>query len=368
MEDAGEDVTRHRDAGLRPFSTLLAAVVGGATLACAHGIPEPPPPVGGVPAPAIAADSQAAGPRAGPPADQRIRPTPLGQPKPPPLAVGSPAIEWSPARPIQGGAVAIHVRRPPGSGGPDELAVEVAGREVRLGMTADGWRGIAALPLDSAGVLEIEIRYRLGAMTDTRRLLLPVRERTYASSRLRVASRGEQRPEVQARIRGEREVIQATLRESEGEWLPAGPFGWPRPPDRTSPFGQRRTFNGVVQSRHLGLDLRGRTGAPVRAPAAGRVALVADDFFYQGNAVYLDHGLGLLTAYFHLSSVAVRQGDRVEAGQLLGAVGSTGRSTAPHLHWSAYVNGENVDPESLVGLSLDLMAAGPASRPSSEPR
>ncbi len=362
-------MTRRGPASTFPpaVSGFPAAVLGLAFLACAHGIPEPPAPVVGVGAPASAAGAEAAGPGAAPADEARIHPPPLGEPPAPPLPAGPPVVDWSPARPIQGGAVAIHVRRPPGAGEPDELAVTVAGREVRLGAADGGWRGIAPLPLDSAGILEIEIRYRLGTMTDARRLLLPVRERTYASSRLRVASRGEQRPEVQARIRREREMIRATLSASVGEWLPTGPFGWPRPPDKTSPFGQRRTFNGVLQSRHLGLDLRGRTGAPVRAPAAGRVALVGDDFFYQGNAVYLDHGLGLLTAYFHLSSVSVRQGDRVEAGQLLGAVGSTGRSTAPHLHWSAYVNGENIDPESLIGLSLDQVATRPGPQPGPRP-
>ena len=87
------------------------------------------------------------------------------------------------------------------------------------------------------------------------------------------------------------------------------------------------------------------------APAAGRV-LLTGSFYYQGNAVYVDHGMGLVTAYFHFSSIAVEEGDLVAPGQLLGRVGSTGRSTAPHLHWSAYVNGENVDPESLIGFHL----------------
>lgn len=106
----------------------------------------------------------------------------------------------------------------------------------------------------------------------------------------------------------------------------------------------------------MGLDLRGRRGNPVYAPAAGRV-LLTGRFFYQGNAVYLDHGLGLVTAYFHFSEIAVERGDFVEPGQLIGRVGSTGRSTAPHLHWSAYVDGHSVDPESLVGFVLTPEAA-----------
>jgi murein DD-endopeptidase MepM/ murein hydrolase activator NlpD len=101
----------------------------------------------------------------------------------------------------------------------------------------------------------------------------------------------------------------------------------------------------------MGLDLRGRRGQPAYAAAAGRVTLTGR-FVYQGNAVYVDHGFGVVTAYFHFSSIDVEEGDIVEAGQVIGRVGSTGRSTAPHLHWSAYVHGVNVDPESLIGFRL----------------
>ena len=109
-------------------------------------------------------------------------------------------------------------------------------------------------------------------------------------------------------------------------------------------------FDGSVRSRHMGLDLRARRGQPIMAPATGRVVL-ADRFVYQGNAVYLDHGLGLVTAYFHMSRPEVEVGDVVDPGQVLGRSGSTGRSTAPHLHWSAYVNGRSIDPETLIGFA-----------------
>ena len=157
---------------------------------------------------------------------------------------------------------------------------------------------------------------------------------------------------MEARIAREREVIRQAMSRSSDTWIPDGPFGWPRDPVvRTSPFGGRRVFNGSVRSRHMGLDLRARMGHPIMAPADGRV-VVADRFYYQGNAVYLDHGLGVFTSYFHMSRLEVEEGEMVRQGQVLGRSGSTGRSTAAHLHWSAYVNGVTVDPESLVGLQL----------------
>ncbi|MGH7541911.1 MAG: M23 family metallopeptidase, partial [Gemmatimonadota bacterium] len=269
-------------------------------------------------------------------------------------------VEWEPATPRQGTALAVRVLRPPGREQPSAITAWLGGRTVRLGRGGSGWFGFAALPLDSAGVFELVVAYRQAGAPHEDRYLVGVRERTYPSARVRIGSRGEARPDVRERIRRDRERIWEALVSSGDEWLLSAPFEWPRPPEVTSPYGQRRVFNGRIHGRHMGLDLRGGRGAPVIAPAAGRV-LLTGNFFYQGSAVYLDHGLGLVTAYFHLSDIVVTEGQRVESGQLLGRVGSTGRSTAPHLHWSAYVGGDNVDPASLVGLPWDGPVAASAS-------
>jgi murein DD-endopeptidase MepM/ murein hydrolase activator NlpD len=115
-------------------------------------------------------------------------------------------------------------------------------------------------------------------------------------------------------------------------------------------FGDGREFNGQVQSRHMGLDLAGPSGEPVVAAARGVVALV-DEFHLAGNVVYIDHGAGLITAYFHLSRQDVAKGDTVEAGQQIGLVGATGRVTGPHLHWVARYGSVTVDPGSLLALA-----------------
>ncbi|HZD05222.1 MAG TPA: M23 family metallopeptidase, partial [Longimicrobiales bacterium] len=121
----------------------------------------------------------------------------------------------------------------------------------------------------------------------------------------------------------------------------------PRDDRVTSGFGNGREFNGQISSRHMGLDLHGEVGDTVVATARGVVALV-DSFLLAGNVVYLNHGAGLLSGYFHLSEALVAEGDTVEAGTPIGRVGATGRVTGPHLHWVVRCGTTSVDPRSLL--------------------
>jgi murein DD-endopeptidase MepM/ murein hydrolase activator NlpD len=116
-----------------------------------------------------------------------------------------------------------------------------------------------------------------------------------------------------------------------------------------SPFGLRRILNGQLKSPHAGVDFRSAAGTPVRAAARGRVAF-AGDLFYTGQTVILDHGDGLFSLYAHLQSMDCRPGEQLDAGSVLGLVGSTGRSTGPHLHWGVKLRGDRVDPLALTGL------------------
>ena len=127
-----------------------------------------------------------------------------------------------------------------------------------------------------------------------------------------------------------------------------------RPVAGTEPgtgFGARRIINGQSRSPHGGIDYSAPTGTPIVAANSGRVALVAD-FFFPGRLVVLDHGLGLYTLYFHLDSVAASEGQRIERGQPLGAVGASGRATGPHLHFGAQLGAARVDPAALLGLAV----------------
>jgi len=111
----------------------------------------------------------------------------------------------------------------------------------------------------------------------------------------------------------------------------------------TSPFGLRRFFNDQPRRPHGGIDIAANTGTPIYAPATG---LVVDtgDYFFNGNTIFIEHGLGLQTFYAHMSKIHVQAGDKVNAGDLIGEVGETGRVTGPHLHWSVGLNGTWIDP------------------------
>ncbi len=113
-------------------------------------------------------------------------------------------------------------------------------------------------------------------------------------------------------------------------------------------FGHRRIINGSPRSPHGGADYSVPEGTPVRAAGAGTVVMVANHFF-GGNAVFVDHGDGLVTQYFHLSRIDVREGQQLDRGAPLGAVGATGRATGPHLHFGVRFRGARVDPALLVG-------------------
>jgi murein DD-endopeptidase MepM/ murein hydrolase activator NlpD len=116
-----------------------------------------------------------------------------------------------------------------------------------------------------------------------------------------------------------------------------------------SNFGKRRILNGQPGSPHGGVDFPATTGTPVHAAQSGRVAL-AQELFFSGNTVVVDHGLGIYTFYGHLSAIDVKVGDTVDSGQVLGKVGATGRVTGPHLHWGLTVERARVNPLQLVQL------------------
>ena len=115
-------------------------------------------------------------------------------------------------------------------------------------------------------------------------------------------------------------------------------------------FGGQRILNGLPQTPHFGSDLAAPTGSPIMAPAAGVVSLSSPAMHYEGGLTMIDHGQGLVSVYLHQSRIDVRAGDTVIQGQVIGAVGMTGRATGPHLCWRMRWRGRNLDPMLLVGL------------------
>jgi murein DD-endopeptidase MepM/ murein hydrolase activator NlpD len=153
-----------------------------------------------------------------------------------------------------------------------------------------------------------------------------------------------------ARSRRETQLLKKIFRAVTSARLWDGGFQAPlQGVEASGSFGKRRILNDQPRSPHSGEDFSAPSGTPVRAPQRGRVVL-AEDLFFTGNSVVIDHGLGLYTFYGHLESMAVRIGNVVEAGDLLGGVGATGRVTGPHLHWAARLNNARVNPLSLIAV------------------
>jgi biotin carboxyl carrier protein len=159
-------------------------------------------------------------------------------------------------------------------------------------------------------------------------------------------------PEELERIQRERQAIGEALSIYTPKRRWSAPLLQPVDGRVSSVYGVQRVFNGEPRSRHRGLDLAAPEGTNVHAAAAGEVVLVGNHYF-AGNSVYVDHGLGVFTLYFHLSEILVKKGDQVKRGDVIGKVGATGRATGPHLHLSVCAPGGLVDPAPLLEKSTD---------------
>lgn len=159
-------------------------------------------------------------------------------------------------------------------------------------------------------------------------------------------------PEAERRAANEAVRMRALYDTVTPERLWRGPFTQPvasRKPG--GGFGSRRIINGQPRMPHSGIDYSADRGTPVVASNRGRVALLGE-FFFAGRLVALDHGLGLYTLYFHLDGVAVTEGQMVERGETVGTVGTTGRSTGPHLHFAAQLGRARVNPPDLYTIPV----------------
>lgn len=158
-------------------------------------------------------------------------------------------------------------------------------------------------------------------------------------------------PEVRARVQWEAELLESIYGIVTTQWLGDGAFILPSAGEMAPNFGERRIYNNVPRSTHAGVDIRAPSGSPVRAANAGRVVL-ARDLYFSGKTVILNHGLGLFTYYCHFSRITVKRGEMVSKGDVVGLVGSSGRSTGPHLHWGVRIQDSRVDPLALLSLPL----------------
>ena len=270
-----------------------------------------------------------------------------------PSPAKAPVISWTPTAPVQGHLFLVTVQDD-AAGLITGVQGTVAGEALHFGPSGDGRHAsLAAVPIDHEGALTVALTVSYADGTDVSlRSAVPVAAGEYRHERLTVAPRFGSPPDSadqarlardQARARAVSEAAHATPR----LWRAA--VALPRNDRVTSGFGNGREFNGQVSSRHMGLDLDGDPGDTIYAAARGVVQLV-DQFLLAGNIVYLNHGAGLVSGYFHMSEQLVAAGDTVDAGTPIGRVGATGRVTGPHLHWVVRYGHTSVDPRSLLSL------------------
>ena len=227
---------------------------------------------------------------------------------------------------------------------------------VRESATGDGeiWSGWTMVPLDqeaTAAAIDFEGTRKDGAAVIATHAV-SIRHKEFPEERLTVSSKYVEPPaEVQERLAEERAKVAKVYRARRDVAPAEESFVRPVPGEPTSTFGKRRFFNDKPRSPHPGLDLRAATGTPVKAAGAGVVA-TAQDLYYSGNTVIIDHGGGLFTIYAHLSEIEVRVGDELPAGVTIGKSGATGRVTGPHLHWGAKIGNRPFDPTALLDPTL----------------
>lgn len=207
--------------------------------------------------------------------------------------------------------------------------------------SSGGFRALLpTTPLDKSGPVQIQV----SAGGEVKNLTVSLRDRTFPTQRIRLTgAAGAEATQLEL----DRVAAFKKLETPEKYWK--GPFVRPNAARVSTGYGIRRYYNGVFAKDyyHRGVDYAGSMGSPVVSPAAGRIALVgrvSEGFRVHGNCVGIDHGQGVTSIMMHLSRIDVREGQLVQAGQKIGAVGSTGAATGPHLHWGLYVHGLSVDP------------------------
>jgi len=234
---------------------------------------------------------------------------------------------------VQQGAMVIG-KVPPGS------EVEYAGRRLRVTPYGSVVLGIGR---DATEPVVVSVRRPDGSTQQARIAVTP---RDWPVERVSgVPPRTvEPPPEVAARIAREAARVREARLLDDARADFARAFIWPVQGRISGRFGNQRIYNGKPGSPHSGMDIAAPTGTPVKAPAAGVVTLADPDLYLTGGTLLIDHGHGISSNFLHLSRLDVKPGDRVEQGQVVGAVGATGRASGPHLHWGMNWFEVRIDP------------------------
>jgi murein DD-endopeptidase MepM/ murein hydrolase activator NlpD len=172
---------------------------------------------------------------------------------------------------------------------------------------------------------------------------LTIQAKKFDTQYLQVTQQMESMKQDTQRIQADQKKINEARSKSEPEFLFDSAFIQPVEGRLTTPYGHTRYVNGKYDSSHLAIDLAAKEGTPIKATNDG-VVVLAEMLYLTGNAIYLDHGMGLFSQYAHMSELKVKAGDRVKKGDIIGLVGTTGFSTGPHLHFTFWVHNVQANP------------------------
>ncbi|MBX2837462.1 MAG: peptidoglycan DD-metalloendopeptidase family protein [Gammaproteobacteria bacterium] len=217
------------------------------------------------------------------------------------------------------------------------------------------WTAVVGIPLSlepSEQTLSVQINAN---QTATRSYT--VEPHGYEEQHITIKNKAKVNPPPMDMKRIEKETVHLrTVKRMRSDKPLAKALTWPVAGPISSPFGLRRFYNEQPRRPHGGIDIAAPEGTPIHAPADG-VVIDTGDYFFNGNSVFLEHGLGLQTFYAHMSRITVNTGDVVKAGDVIGAIGATGRVTGPHLHWSVGLNNTWVNPLLLMDEPMSVTTA-----------
>lgn len=229
------------------------------------------------------------------------------------------------------------------------ISISWLGRSLILPLDLPGEQSfLLGAGLEHQGEQTLVLKLYWGDHQEVRRYQVTIKDKQYPKQHLTLPEEMVHPPqEVLERIKQENREINAALDTITLDRYWTEDFFWPLSGEVSSQFGVQRYLNGEPRSAHKGVDLKGEQGAPVRALARGKVDLTGD-FYFGGKTVLINHGQGLHSIYMHLSSIHAEEKQMVQGGEVIGQVGSTGRSTGPHLHLGVYLQGQAVDPMYLL--------------------
>jgi hypothetical protein len=339
---------------------VAALVVALAFLACQNSesettgmVAEPSPTATTAPTATVAAPSPSASPS--PTAAPTPEPTPTPTPEPP-EAGDSARVELLPSSVKQGETFTVSLRNGEHA---SDASTAFAGLRYPMLWTGDIWWAVIGVAADfMAGQHQVQV-IEDGVM-NLPIMVLTVVEAAFPEELIELAPEQAQLLTDPVAIEEDRQALASIYASVTPARLWSGPFVLPAVGALGDTFGMRRSFDGGSFSHHTGVDILAGEGAPVVASNGGRVAF-AGDLHLRGGSVIIDHGAGVFSGYHHLSQMLVAAGQDVAQGDVIGAVGGTGLTTGPHLHWEIVVHGVRVDPlpwtQAEIGPGLSFQVA-----------